>query len=171
MTHRFAAVIAAGTLLTATACSSGPSTPAPAITTTTAATTTTASSAPSATAQQLTWGSTASSVEVDITPGTPLKGAARDSGGTFWDVPVTVANKSYGRAKLSFSGRVGGVEATAYADPSVSTGPFQPGQTVTTRAHLLVPAGATGALTLTVRVNLNELPNPNPDLVFTGPLG
>lgn len=164
---RTALILAAAGLLL-TACSDTPPTSSPATVESEVINvpTTTTSAAP----KVLTWGGKGTSTGVDIQLGTPVPDPdnVADPGRRYVLIPVTVTNNANGTATLSFSGRVGQVEAPPMDIGAEPTAKFLPGESGTFDRRFEVPAGG-GELVVETYANIDQGPTEN-RLTFKGPL-
>lgn len=164
---RTALLLAAASLLL-TACSSSPPASSPATLESEVINipSTTSSAAP----KILTWGGRGTSTGVDIQLGTPVPDPANvaNLGKRYVLIPVTVTNRAQGTATISFSGRVGQVEAPPMDVDAEPTAKFLPGESGTFDRRFEVPE-AGGELIVETYANIDQAPTEN-RLTFKGPL-
>ncbi|GGM75417.1 hypothetical protein GCM10012275_52600 [Longimycelium tulufanense] len=119
-------------------------------------------------ASVLSWGEggNSSGVYLQVSQPKPVEEPAPE-GSRYVVAEVLAGNKATGPARVSFSGRVGAVEAPPIAEGS-PVPPVLPGESVTIKQKFRVPADAT-ELVLEVYANVGQEPTTN-RLHFKGPI-
>ncbi|WP_189062197.1 hypothetical protein [Longimycelium tulufanense] len=111
-------------------------------------------------------GGNSSGVYIQVSQPKPFEEPAPE-GSRYLVADVLVGNKATGPARVSFSGRVGTVEAPPVADGG-PVPPVLPGESVTIKQKFRVPADAT-ELVLEVYANVGQESTTN-RLHFKGPI-